>query len=227
MIEYMTKIEAIEEFNFLNSRDFQQNRYLSENYKLLREKLVKKFEDIQVELAQESSSSKQYLLDIKFGLYLYQQTNNIFNLRDNISIASNENFWIYINMIVIPDLVFLRWKSSSNLKARFFEHTKRIYTNSIWWYIHLTWQGTYNNTYEVIENLTTDVLLQLTERSGSGYNVELTRGIIKRFGGLDNMKNNDFRLIMKWHVLYVKTFQPEFYDGGINGYLDFIFSKVE
>lgn len=227
-IEYMNKVQASDQFTKLIETNYEQTVKLSEEYQKLRDILIQKNDTIRKSIdAHVESNRRSYIYDVKFGLAVYEATNKIFNLKSNYAIASNEGFWIYINMVVIPDLVFDRWKDSENKKIRFYEHTKRIYTNALWWYIHLGWQRNYNDTLESLSIFTTDTIVQLIERSGDGYNLELSREIIKQLYENRNTSANYFRKIMKLNTIYIKTIQPEFYINGIQGYVEMIFKKVE
>lgn len=222
-INYMSKIQANEVYGQLLNDDFKQTKVLTDKYQLLRDRLIKRVNDYKIENGNEINT---YKFDLFFGLCLYEETNKIWELRKNNKIASNEQFWIYINLEVIPDLIYDRWKDVSNPRIRFYQLSRRIYTNTLWWYINLSWQGNINLTKEILKDFSTDTIVQLFERAGGGYNVDLYRMIIKKHHQL--LKNTSshrvilFRSLMKMNTIYLRTIEPEFYEGGIEGYVDMI-----
>ena len=46
---------------------------------------------------------------------------------------------------VLPDIVYLRWLNSS----RFYSEPRSV-AESLWWYIHLSWQGTVEETLRIL-----------------------------------------------------------------------------
>lgn len=225
--EFINKIQAEEKFNFLVRNDFSQTESLSEDYTTLRQKLLVKIQSITKDSnSQTDKNKKKYLFDLKFGLALYEETNKIFKLKTNMSLASNENFWIYINLVVIPDVLFDRWHDTENKRGRFYSHTKRNYTNSLWWYIHLGWQGTSDLTENTLSGFNTDTLVQVNERAGSGYNEQLYREILLQSSRLVNNRGVNLRRIMVLNTFYIKTIQPEYYKNGISGYVSMLLQKV-
>jgi len=166
----------------------------------------------------KSPGKKDYIYDLKFGLELYNILNNSygFTLRD----ASNDEIWIYFSIKVIPDLVYKRWGLN---EKRFFEQSRRIWLKTIWWYIHLSWNGTYEDTFNILKDFTTDEVVQLVERSGpNGYRIDLTREIMKQFSIKSQKQQNRtlFRKIMKLNTARLKIVEPALYNGGIKTYVE-------
>lgn len=212
----MSKFQAEEKFDLLINTDFVFNEKLDLRYNELRERLVKEYEKILY------VSDKEYFIDLHFGLELYKLTNELFDLSNNISLASDIDFWIYINMCVIPDLVFDRWGTS---KVRFYNMTKRVWTNTLWWYIHLSWQGDANTTRDTIKRFTTDTIVQLVERtSGKGYNLELARTIIRQLGKLPH-DGTLIRRVLVLNTFYSKNIEPSLFQNGVDSYVKMLFDK--
>lgn len=225
--EFLSKQQASEIYEVLLLNDFEQTASLSDEYQLLRDRLLSRTKTIDYEIITlKNKKNAKYLYDLKFGLAIYEETNKIFNLTNNIGTASNEKFWIYINVIVIPDIVNQRWKSINDSKVRFYNQTNRIYTYTLWWYIYTSWQGNSNNTYEVLKGFTTDTIVQLVERSGGGYNRFLNIEIVRKLSEQTDFNDDLFRKVMKLNTIYNKTIHPEFYDGGIKGFVEMIFKNI-
>lgn len=226
-VEYINKAQASDYYDELIENDFQPTEKLSIIYQDLRRRLIDKNDSILKQLSSENDNDKKkYEYDVRFGIALYEETNRIFQLRNNNAIASNENFWIYINMLVIPDIIYTRWIDSNNKRTRFYSFTKRIYTNYLWWYIHLGWQVNSDKTLDVLRKFNTDTIVQLVERVGDGYNLDLYREILSQLHEKKLFNNDYFRKLMKLNTIYIKTIHPEFYKDGIKSYVNMLINKI-
>lgn len=216
--KYMTKMEASKYYKILEENDFKPSNDLSDDYIILRNRLLNEFENINTQ-----ANEKPYMYDLLYGLLLYEIINE--NFEENYQVISNLNFWIYINMMVIPDLVFFRYNKRVD---RFYKHTKRVWTNQIYWYIHLSWQGSYEETFKVLENNSTDTIVQLVERVtlNRGYNHYLYREMMKQLY-LNEISGTEFRKVAVLNTLYTQTIEPEFYEGSYEGYVSMLFSKIK
>lgn len=206
--------ELIEE---LKTNKIHRTNKLSEDYLEIRNKLYNAF----INIVKDTNAA--YEIDYRFGIELFFILNEYFNLDKNIELASDVNFWLYINMIVIPDLVYQRWRDTP---SRFYKSSNRIWTQSLWWYIYLTWQGTKEETINTIKGLNTDTIVQLYERRGRGYDKDLTREIVKQLSRYDDSKNKIFRKVMVLNTFYNKNLEPKFYKGGYKGYVEMLFTKA-
>ena len=167
---------------------------VSPNFQLIRDKLISCYQSIRDELVINSPSGREYAFDYRFGMELYLVLTKDFGISEYQ--ASNDSFWIYLSIKVIPDVVFWRWGPAKN--DRFYANSRRIYLKALWWYIHLSWQGSKEETYRVIRENTTDEVVQLVERSGPfGYRVELCRVMMRLYNeygtGLRGRNNKLFR----------------------------------
>lgn len=162
-------------------------------------------------------SRRDYFYDLKFGLELYCILNEDYNFTERK--ASNNEIWIYLSVRVVPDLVYNRW---GGLKEyRFYKQSRRIWLRTLWWYIHLSWTGNKEDTYNLLKNFTTDEVVQLVERSGpKGYRIGLTREIMKQFSKVYKQSDrNLFRKIMKLNTARLKVIEPYLTKGGLTQYV--------
>ena len=82
----------------------------------------------------------------------------------------------------------------------------RLYLKSIFWYIHLSFQENPENTYETLKNNSTDTIVQLVDRTGKGYNLDLVREIMRQFGKipLTSGTSDLFRQVMKLNTAWIE-----------------------
>lgn len=184
-------------------------------YEKLRSKLLEA-ERKTLEFIKNNQKKKDYFHDLIFGLELYEILNNDFNFTERN--ASNDEIWIYLSVKVVPDIVYNRWGLA---ESRFYKQSRRIWLRTIWWYVHLSWDGSKEKTFNLLKNHTTDEIVQLVERSGPrGYRINLTREIMKQFGsGDEKFDRNLFRRIMKLNTARLKVIEPNLRLGGVKQYV--------
>lgn len=191
---------------------------LSPEYENLKEKLNKVHNEIFV-----PNPGIKYDLSMAFALYEILNDIPNFTLRE----ASKDDFWTYMSIQVVPTIVGARWGSDN--RVRFYLQPNRTYLKSLYWYIHLSWQGDRESTDEILSKSTTDTLVQLVERPAKGFDTALTREIMKqhyiRFATFSN-SGNTFRKLMKLNTAYLKTIEPHFFEGGVIGYVNWLYSEV-
>lgn len=168
-----------------------------------------------------SNNKNKYENDLNIGMNIYDLLNTkVFPL----AIASDDGVWKYISLDILPDLVYLRWKDN---KDRFYSNSRRIWLKTIWWFVHLSWQGSRVETEKILKDLTTDEIVQLVERSGSGgYSVELYREIMKQYADYrkkDEAYRDMFRAVMKLNTMKSVSISPHYYKDGISGYVRSLF----
>ena len=90
----------------------------------------------------DSIAKKDYYIDAHVGILLYDYLWRVpgFNLRT----AANDDFWRYLSIKVIPDVVAERWGYDN--ESHYWSKPARIWLRSIWWYVHLSWQGDIHTT---------------------------------------------------------------------------------
>jgi hypothetical protein len=196
-----------------------------QDYQNLRNDLViscqETLESLQINL--DEIKKNQYEFDLGFGIRMYDLLVNkyYFNERQ----ASDDGIWRYLSMKIVPDITFKRWGSNPQ---RFYMESRRLWIKSLWWYIHLSWQGNYYKTYDILKDNTTDELVQLVERSGpSGYRVMLCRKIMYYYGSVDpehkKRGSQIFRRVMKLNTARSRVVEPALVIGGEEQYVKELF----
>jgi len=168
-----------------------------------------------------SNASGPGVYDMKVGLALYQVLGEAgMDLRT----AADDGWWRFLSLRVLPDLVKSRWYSTPSV--RIWKGRSRIWLRALWWTVHLTWQGSQAETRNVLENVTTDTVVQLVERPGKGgFRINLTRLIFK-MRRQRKPTQNQFRAIMKLNTAQILLKEPVFCEGGLSGYVDALFTDV-
>ncbi|KMJ57336.1 hypothetical protein AB685_16955 [Bacillus sp. LL01] len=198
-------------------------------YQNIRNKVLDAFEMTLLEndIPREKIKGNEYKLDVYFGAKLYE----IFNHENGFTVrnASDDGVWRHLSLKVLPDIVHLRW---GNNPIRFWKESRRIWLKTLWWYIHLSWQGNIHSTLDILKDNTTDEIVQLIERSGRlGYRVDLYREIMQYFGQLspDKKKRTDliFRKVMKLNTARVKVIEPALLLGGEAQYVKELFEYFD
>lgn len=180
----------------------------------------------------------EYKQDVLFGIELYKlfppKGNNSFFM----AYAEDNYFWAYLNMRVIPNIVRKRWLNSNKLYEKMYLDPKRNWTMQIWWFIYLSFYEDIESTKEMLlkPNFNRDTIVQLCDRTGEkGIVIDLYRKIIKKYSEYEQaeIKNMNtcfedfFRKIMKLQTSRMPLYEPMFYDGGIDGYVNNLFTIVE
>lgn len=226
MWKKLSKQQAAEEFN-----KWSEGKLPSpggdDNLINLRERLIEADKNSRefIEQQKDNKSRSDYLYDLKFGLELYKLLNEEYNLttRD----ASNDEIWIYLSIKVIPDIIYQRWGLS---EARFYKQGRRMWLKTMWWYIHLSWNGTEEKTFDLLKGFTTDEIVQLVERSGpNGYRIDVTREIMRQFSSKEITRSNRnlFRKVMKLNTARVKLIEPALSKGGAEKYVEELINYFE
>lgn len=208
---------------------------LNPEYESLRKCLLELY--LKAKNETSSDSRKDYLCDVivGLGLYIYLKGQNWFTLR----IAANDNFWRYISVSVIPDLVAERWGIEND--NYFWKQSNRLWPKTAWWFIHLTWQGDEEKTKETLfrHNLNSDTIQGLVERTGrKGTFVEVYRCIAERYSLIDSLtvlkfkkvhshgSDSLFRAIMRLNTARNLVTDPCLCEGGVEGYVDSIINEL-
>lgn len=167
-------------------------------------------------LREEKKKINSYPFDLHMGLVLYRVLNEEYMFTERL--AAQDEIWRYLSLEVFPDLVKERFGLNDQ---RFYKGTRRIWLKSIWWYIHLSWQGSEESTLYTLKNNSADEILQLLDRSGSGgYRVELTREIMRQYREKDDGKVPQlFRRVLKLNTARLNMIEPCLVEGGIEKYV--------
>lgn len=202
----------------------------SDEYSELRDDLYMLFDSAMKELGIKEDEIPQknnsYQLDLHFGIKLYETLNTKYGM--NVRFASSAGIWRYISVCVVPDLVEKRY--GIDHPDRFWKKPKRLWLRVLWWYIYLSWQGTSQQTINILKDNSTDEILQLVDRCGrGGYRVELYRAMMKKNGELDPIERRRkelFRKMMVLNTARVQVVEPALADRGEEGYVDSLFDYI-
>lgn len=176
------------------------------------------------------NSVAMYAVDLEVGLALYEfLSENGFNE----IYAETDDWWRFVSVKLCPDMTYVRYpqeeigKPRIN-KKRFYDHTRRIWLKTLWWYVHLCWQGSIEATENVLKKLGTDAIGQIIERPGRGYRQDVFHVIAaKRAKETGWCDANSFKKVMARHSVYCASFEPVLFKGGVEGYADRIFAETK
>lgn len=201
--------------------------YCESEFVGLRKSILEIFNTIKADHQITDVSKQQYKTDLYFGLKLYGLLNPQvdFSLRE----ASDDRIWRYLSLKVVPDIVAERWDIN---EGRFWKEPRRMWLKTVWWYIHLSWQGSEEETEKILRDNTTDEIVQLVERAGpNGYRIGLCRTLMLEYSkiALDKRKSSPglFRIIMKLNTARVKVMEPSLVEGGEKDYVRSLFEYFE
>ena len=236
IVELLTRTEAKRKYEKLITYDEKEE--LSPEYEEIRNQLISMY-------FTSKATKDKYKTDVNYALQIYKYFNESFP-DFSMRYAACEDFWRYITVCVAPHVVLDRWKNSggdnNGLADHFYENPGRIYFRALWWYIHLSKQETEEETKAVLfsENCDEDTIQGLVERPGSrGTYVSVYRKIMKKYSeySSDNIsyykanigKKADtfFRCLMKFNTAHVLITEPGLFEGGEDGYVDFLFEEME
>ena len=225
-IRELGKQEAVVIWN-----NYQENGWslpeLNGSYLTVRSDIVSLFNSV----SEKGYKVKSYEFDAEFALCLFQYFSDqgISNLRT----ASNDGFWRYLSLVVIPDLVRTRWDKEDSISAgladHFFRKPNRIWLKSLWWFVYLSFNTDLNTTREMLlsGSFSTDTILNLVERSGrDGTNVDLYRSIIRLYSKEAVCSDHNFRKIMKMNTVKSQVIEPMLVVGGLDAYVQGIIDEL-
>ena len=193
---------------------------------------------VRIEAEKKAESKRSdYYVDSHLGLELYEYfwKQPCFSMR----VAANDGFWRYLSLAVAPDVVSQRWGKDNS--DHYWSKPTRIWFRSIWWFVHLAWQGDMESTREVLETsfFTTDTILNFEERNGrKGTSVDAYREIINMYSKVPEeiIRNNSrgkagnsddlFRVVMKLNTAKMMVMEPSLCVGGEKGYAKSLFKDA-
>lgn len=170
------------------------------------------------------SKKEKYKSDIFVGMKLYELLSP---LHLSMRIAASDDFWRYLSIKVLPDLVYARWDGLK--KDRFWEKPNRIWLRVIWWYVHLAWQNDAGVTMDCLNDscFSTDTVAQLVERSGRhGYRIDLYRCMMLK-AKENQLNQEEFRAMMTLNTIRIVNIEPRFFNGGVSGYVDNLIGTIK
>lgn len=192
-----------------------------EDFKEIRNQLIEIRDYIFEKYEYDNANKLDYKFDLLFGLKMYQVLNE--NVGFTNRVATNDDIWRYLSICVIPDIVHSRWELN---EERFYKSPRRIWLKALWWYIHLSWRGNEEETYNILKDNTTDTVVQLVERPGIGYHVEMYREIMYQYSFIQDSSREVFRRLLKLNTATILTTTPELVEGGIKKYVQDLYNAV-
>lgn len=189
--------------------------------------------DVFKKALEETNGKMAYIVDLRVGLKLY----SLLPIDKNFTIiqASNDDFWRYVSVKVMPDITYLRYpvpekaigETGGRLNhKRFYSHTRRIWLKSLWWYIYLSWQGSEARTFEALKNNTVDNINKLIETPGRGYRVRLYRAMIDEYAKTGPHNSKEFAAFTKMNNAKCVLVEPALTEGGEKGYAHRLFTEL-
>lgn len=235
MIRYkkMTKVQAKE---FVDGIDTLPDAAFNDHIEKWKQFNVDEFDESYSELRtclvniyKEQENNGGYAVDLNVGLSLYEKLN--VNTGFRTVMANDDDLWRYIECKVFPDLTYKRYpkpaKGDVRLnQKRFYSHTRRIWLKTLWWYVHLSWQGSRTSTYKVLKNFGTDTISDFIERTGKGYRLVLYRALMKEYSQVDKKSANLFNKIQMQNLVNCRTVEPALTENGERGYVVSLFEQV-
>lgn len=195
------------------------------SYSTFREALLDAFK----KALAETGGKMTYLLDLRVGICLYQ----LMPIGKDFSIisANDDDIWRYISVKVMPDITYQRYpdpaKGDIRINSkRFYRGTRRIWLKTLWWYIHLSWQGSAEKTFAVLKDNATDNINKLIETPGKGYRLNLYRNIVREYSETAPHKAKDFAAITKLNNAKCISVEPELVRGGERAYAKQLVAEV-
>ena len=192
-----------------------------EDFKEIRNQLIEIRDYIFEKYEYDNANKLDYKFDLLFGLKMYQVLNE--NVGFTNRVETNDDIWRYLSICVIPDIVHSRWELN---EERFYKSPRRIWLKALWWYIHLSWRGNEEETYNILKDNTTDTVVQLVERPGIGYHVEMYREIMYQYSFIQDSSREVFRRLLKLNTATILTTTPELVEGGIKKYVQDLYNAV-
>lgn len=230
MIKYLSRSEAA--IHYTKFFETQTIDVLNDEYAQLRKEIL--------EIYDRYKNFKSYEFDYRFAVDFYILINGKKTFKTNIT---NYDFWRFICLDVAPEVINYRhpiddpYKDST--KEYYYNKNLRMYFPTLYWYVHLSWQNTKEETLKALEDNTTDTIMNLVERPGKkGLSIELFRKIMYYYyhvdkkernviNTIDNKSYSLFRKIMILHMSKSNTIIPDKYREGIDGYVRMLFSSFD
>lgn len=186
-----------------------------------------------IPIYKESKLKNGYETDLRVGMALYKE----FNTDNGFSIvmANDDDIWRYLSCKVFPDITYERYPNPEKEvrergghlnHKRFYSHTRRIWLKTLWWYIFLAWQGSEQNTYDVLKEFGTDTISDLIERTGQGYRLALYRTLMHKYSHAKNKSTDLFNRIQKQNLVNCRTTEPALFADAEKGYVDALFKQL-
>ena len=182
----------------------------------------------------ETNGKMTYLLDLRMGLKIYE----LLPPGKNFSViqSNDDDIWRYISVKVMPDITYLRYPDPEKAvrdaggrmnHKRFYSATRRIWLKTLWWYIHLSWQGSAEQTYEVLKDNAIDNINKLIETPGRGYRIKLFRSMMLEYSQSSLHTTDDFLAFTKLNNAKCVSVEPGLTQGGEREYARKLIKEIE
>lgn len=166
-------------------------------------------------IVQDMDKKAGYEYDLQLGLVLYELLNTHYAFNERI--AASDEIWRFLALEILPDFIYERYGVS---EARYYKRSSRVWPKAIWWYIHLSWQGTPESTYEILKDNTSDDMMQLVDRSGTGgFRIDLTRELMRQHHLTTDKPAQVLRRILKLNTARLNIVEPCLVEGGVEAYV--------
>lgn len=222
---FLTKVEAKKEYEKLQNNDFKCLEIVDSNFKSLREDIFNSYQNI------KNMTGSDYLKDLKFALDLFERFKR--ERWFNCALASNYDFWRYVSIFIMPDIIFDRF---GDVPSHYYDKNVRIYPATLYWYINMFKEDTQEKTYEFLSQscFSTDTILQTIERTGNETNAEVLKEILYQYSQLDakfikqqyGALNIFLRKILILHMAKSLVIIPELFENGIKGYVSMLYNSM-
>lgn len=222
----LNKVKSKNCFDEMNKNN-NFNPDCDESYEEFKRDILNEFYETLKELniGVNDVKNRAYDVDYIFGIKLYKLLTFKYKISENE--AGNDDIWRYIQLKVCPQIIKYRYGINED---RYYKKSRRMWLETLWWYIHLAWKNDEKTTNEILKGNTTDTILNIIDRTGTyGYRRDLFNEILyKKF--LYNVTDRDqFRRIMTLNTMKLQVIDPYLVNGGIEKYVEelFIESGVE
>ena len=223
--EMVTEIDSLtdEAFDDLRAQWAARtiNAELSQDYLELRERVLRDYE--------KGKALGKYETDLSVGFCLYRELtpeNGFTNV-----MANDDDVWRYLSCVTFPDITYERYPNPAKgdirlASKRFYSGRRRIWLKTLWWYIHLSWQGTEAETRDVLCGLGTDTISDLIERTGDGYRLTLYREMMRSYSKLENKSTDFFNRLCTQNRINCRSIEPALTQKGERGYVEYMLVQL-
>lgn len=192
---------------------------INQEFTELRKRLLQKWNDLYDEHGFDAGIKDKYKYDLEIGLILYKELKDELEQRD----VAADDTWRFLSIKVVPEIVHARWGLD---EGRFYKNRSRIYLKQAWQYVNLGWNKDIETTRDILKSNTTDTILQLVERPGLGYDIDLYREIMKKHSEISGRRESILRQVLLLNTARSKVISPELSPGGITGYVNQLFQEA-
>lgn len=232
--EFITKMNT--DAAFYNERiPYVLNPVLEGEYAVIRERLISVYRQSLSKIeSKKYSTTPSYCIDLDLAEAIYVTLSLYgFTPRD----ASDEEFWIYFSVNVIPDIILERFKEKDVLfqPDRYYDNPRRVYPSILWWYFYISLQDDGVDpiayTKSILSLNRSNDISQLIERARSdGYPIELYKAIMFEYHNRLVTGRGVPKLLPRVLVLntaHMETMEPELDGDGLESYVTKLFDEVE